>query len=140
MSLIARVALSGLTMFLISVLFASVSEPSENALHCSKTLKKVTSTALDALLPLNPTKFCLVSLKLIYTPQSRRTYHRHNPISFHELAQVLPKLQGEHLPWNTTSRETILHDQAPLGEFWHPIFTWLLLSRKFRQVMDVCRA
>jgi hypothetical protein len=45
------------TIFLISFFPPSVSVPSENARHCSNTLRSVTSTALDARLPLNPTKF-----------------------------------------------------------------------------------
>jgi hypothetical protein len=127
-------AREGLTIFLISVLLASASDPSENALHCSKTLRRVTNTALDALLPLNPTKFWLSAQSSGTSARIEFTHHRNNPIPFDQLAQIFPELKSKHLSGNTPARETILDDKTPFCEIldsvnWYSVLADCLLSR-----------
>lgn len=91
-------------MFLISFLAPSVSVPSEKALHCSNTLSSVTSTALEALLPLNPTKFYNQLVR------NGKTYHGDYPIPLDELAEILPELQYKHFSRDASPRKAILDD------------------------------
>jgi hypothetical protein len=123
-----RHAREGLTIFLISVLLASVSDPSENARHCSKTLKRVTNTALEALLPLNPTKFWLSARSCGTLAQIGFTYHRNNPIPFDQLAQIFPELKSKHLSRNTPARETILDDKTPFCEILDSVNRYSVLA------------